>query len=386
MLFDNEKQWVNEVVEKITSKMEWVSEKSKEKIPYTTLNGTHDDKSDALSNSQGGNGINWWTNGFWGGMLWIMYHETGEEKYAQIARVSEIKLDKCFENYYGLHHDVGFMWLLTAVANYRLTKDEDARRRGLHAASLLAGRFNPAGKFIRAWNGIPDGLNDNRGWAIIDCMLNLPILYWASQETKDPRFKQIAMMHADTAMEYFIREDGSVKHIVEFEPETGNLVRDYGGQGYALGSSWTRGQAWGLYGFMMSYIHTGKEEYLNTSKKIANYFIANIPESDLIPIDFRQPSEPNWEDSTAAAIAACGLIEIAKHVPDVDKQTYFEPALKMLRTLDERRCNWSTDNDSMVQHCCEAYHKEKQHISLIYGDYFFMEAIFKLKGNDIFFW
>ena len=113
-------------------------------------------------------------------------------------------------------------------------------------------------------------------------------------------------------METFVRPDGSVRHIVEFDPFTGEMVRDYGGQGYGQGSSWTRGQTWGLYGFLMSYRHTGKQEYLDTAKRIAHYFIANIPEDALIPVDFRQPATPLWYDDTAAAIAACGLLEMQK--------------------------------------------------------------------------
>lgn len=386
MLWEKEQAWVEEIILKINNKMEWVSEKSKYKIPYTTINGVHDDRADINKQFRHDDGLNWWTNGFWGGMMWLMYHETGDKKYAEIAKYSEEKLDQCFVDFYGLHHDVGFMWLPTAVANYKITKDADARRRGMHAANLLAGRFNPVGKFIRAWNDIPGSDSDTRGWAIIDCMFNIPLLYWATEESGDPRYKQIAMMHADTVMDAFIRPDGSVNHIVEFDPFNGGVIKTYGGQGFGDGSSWTRGQSWALYGFMMSYIHTGKEEYLNTAKRVAHYFIANIPESGIIPVDFRQPEEPAYEDSTAAAIAACGLIEIAKHVDDFEKNMYINAALKLLKTLDGQRCNWSTDCDCILENCTESYHNPRHHISIIYGDYYFMEAIFKLKGNDMFLW
>lgn len=383
MLNKEDALWLDAIVKKVYEKMDWVSEKSKNKIPYTTIDGTHDDYNDSTLESRINEGINWWTNGFWGGMLWLMYHDSGNEKYEELARVSEDKLDQCFQDYYGLHHDVGFMWLLTAIADYRLTGNPQSRKRGLHAASLLAGRFNPAGKFIRAWNDV--GKEDARGWAIIDCMMNLALLYWASEETDDPRFKQIAMLHADTAMECFIRQDGSSEHIVEFDPFNGGVVKTYGGQGYANGSSWTRGQSWALYGFIISYIHTKKEAYLNTAKRVAHYFIANIPDNGIIPIDFRQPEEDIWEDSSAAAIAACGLIEIARHVEENEKKLYLNAALKLLKTLDQNRSNWTKECDNILDHCSEAYHSRK-HLSLIYADYFFMEAIFKLKENDIFLW
>ncbi|HZG88003.1 glycoside hydrolase family 88 protein [Paenibacillus sp.] len=379
-----DREWVEEVIGKITAKMDWVSEKSKHKIPYTTVNGTHDNRPDKVPESDPADGICWWTNGFWGGMMWLMYHETKNQKYKEIANISEDMLDECFRLFYGLHHDVGFMWLPTSVANYRVTKNPESRKRALHAANLLAGRFNLAGGFIRAWNDLEE--LDTRGWAIIDCMFNIPLLYWATEETGDPRYKQIAMRHADTAMTAFVRPDGSVNHIVEFDPFEGGVVRTHGGQGYEEGSSWTRGQAWGLYGFMMSYIHTAKEEYLHTAKRIAHYFIANIPENGIIPIDFRQPKEPAYEDSTAAAIAACGLIEIAKAVGPYEKDLYLRAALKLLKTLDALRCDWTTEADHMLTHGSAAYHNPDRHTSIIYGDYYFMEAVFKLKGNDLYLW
>ncbi|MFV0343938.1 MAG: glycoside hydrolase family 88 protein [Anaerocolumna sp.] len=384
MLKEKDMQWVQSVVENIKEKMDWVSEKSKNKIPYTTVNGTHDSYDDSDKPYRISEGLNWWTNGFWGGMMWLMYHETGEDRYADIAKYSEKALDKCFEDYYGLHHDVGFMWLHTAVADYRLTKNPESRKRGLHAANLLAGRYNPVGKFIRAWNAYGDD-HKNIGWAIIDCMMNLPILYWAYEETKDPRFYHIAISHADTAMEHFIRPDGSCEHIVEFDPVNGGLVDTYGGQGFSKGSAWTRGQSWALYGFTMSYMHTKDEKYLQAAKRVAHYFIANMPENGLIPIDFRQPAQDTWEDSSAATIAACGLIEISKAVGTGEKDLYLNAALKLLKALDDKRCNWTKEYDCIVENSSEAYHTNK-HMAIIYADYFFMEAIFKLKGNDIFLW
>lgn len=383
MLDAKEQQWLNELITKITEKMEWVSEKSRFKIPYTTLNGTHDDRSENNPSGTITDGINWWTNGFWSGMMWQMFHHTGEARYKEIAIISEAKLDRCFEQFEGLHHDVGFMWLLTSLAHYRLTGNKESRRRALHAATLLAGRFNPVGGFIRAWNDLDS--EDTRGWAIIDCMLNIPLLYWASEETNDPRFKQIAMIHADNSIDAFVRPDGSVHHIVEFDPFQGGVVRSFGGQGYTEGSSWTRGQAWALYGFMMSYIHTDRKSYLDAAKRIAHYFIANIPLSGIIPIDFRQPTEPKREDDTAAVIAACGLIEIAKAVPEHERSIYLQAALILMRAVADR-CDWTIGSDALVQRGSAAYHVAVHHQPIVYGDYFLMEAAFKLKGNDLYLW
>lgn len=370
-----EQAWASEISGKIKEKMRTVAERSRHKIPYTTVDGVFDDWS--------GEKITWWTNGFWGGMMWQLYHATGEELYREIAQESEEKLDAALMNSDCMDHDSGFRWLTTAVANYRLTGNKASRNRGILAAGDMAGRFNPVGRFIRAWND-PEG--EKAGWAIIDCMMNLPLLYWAYEELKDPRFLQVATMHADTAEKYFIRPDGSVNHIVAFNPVTGEYVQSFGGQGYCVGSSWTRGQSWALYGFMLSYLHTKEERYLNAAKRVAHYFISNIPESGLIPVDFRQPTDCAWEDSTAAAIAACGLLEIAKCADEREKHVYQGAAMKLLKALEEKRCRWDTDCDNILEKCTAAYHDKEHEFSIIYGDYYFIEAIFKLSGEEIFIW
>ena len=381
-----EQEWVLLTVDKIREKMSWVSEKNKDKIPYTTnADGDYDDRSDTDRNWNRDDGLNWWTNGCWGGIMWLLYQDSRDEKYAEIARLTEYKLEQCLTGYYGLHHDVGFMFQPTAVADYRLTGNERSRRIAMHAANLLAGRFNPAGCFIRAWNDMEH--EDTRGWAIIDCMFNLALLYWASEESNDPRFKEIAIMHADTVLENFVRPDGSVDHIVGFNPETGEVVKRYGGQGYQEGSSWTRGQGWAVYGFMISYIHTGRQEYLDIAKKIAHYCMANIKEDGIVPVDFRQPEEPDIEDSCAACIIAGGLLEIARHVPECEQDMYEAAAVKILKTISLRRADWSRGCDAIVQNCTGAYHnKESIHITMVYADYFFMEAIYKLAGKKFFLW
>ena len=371
--------WAQETLERTAHKLEKVAQRSAEKIPYTTVDGVHDDKS-------GDKEIGWWTNGFWGGIMWQMYTLTGKEIYRNIAEQNEKKLDADLMDYEKLDHDNGFKWLPTAVADYRVTGNRSSKNRGLLAAGNLAGRYNCAGKFIRAWNDWPNSKVDRRGWAIIDCMMNLPLLYWASEETGDPRFSQIAANHADTAMKAFIRGDGSANHIVEFDPASGEMIKSYGGQGYGEGSSWTRGQSWGLYGFMLSYLHTQNNAYLETAERIANYFIANIPDSGLIPVDFRQPEDVKLEDSTAAAIASCGLIELARQKDGRQQKIYLNAALKMLQALTKKSFNWNEEEDNLLTKCTAAYHDEKHEFSIIYGDYFFLEALMKLTDKELFIW
>lgn len=372
----NESTWAAEVSRKIQTKYKAVAQRNLHKIPYTAKDGVFDD----WTNKD----ICWWTNGFWSGMMWQLYHATNDPLYRSIAEENEQKLDKNLLTHSGMDHDSGFRWLTTAVANYRMTGNKESYNRGLLAADNLAGRFNPAGQFIRAWND--DGDGSKAGWAIIDCMMNLPLLYWAYEETKDPRFFQIAAMHANTAMKYFIREDGSANHIVEFNAATGAFVTSYGGQGYAEGSSWARGQAWALYGFTLSFLHTKNEVYLTTAIKIAHYFISNIPKSGLIPVDFKQPADCTYQDSTAAAIAACGMLELEKLVSGSEKEILHNSAIKLLMALDEHNCRYEDTCDNLLEKCTAAYHDMEHEFPIIYGDYYYIEAIFKLTGEELFIW
>lgn len=375
LLKESDKKWVNETYEKIRGKIFAECGRIGSRIPYIADNGVYrEDKAET--------DIVWWTNGFWPGMLWQMYHAEGDERYRMAAQGAEEKLDRAFDIYTGLHHDVGFMWLHSAVADYRLTGDERAKVRALHAAHLLAGRYNPRGKFIRSWN------RDRSGWVIVDSMMNIPLLYWARDELGDPRFEYVAMDHADTGMKYTVREDGSCNHIIVLDPANGELLETPGGQGYGSGSSWSRGQAWAVYGFALSYVHTGKEEYLSTAKKVANYFIAQTDRTDHVAlIDFRAPKEPVYWDSTAGVCAVCGMLEIAKHVPEMEKEFYFESALNILKATDEKFCNWDPDFDSIVQMGSGAYHSEAdRHVPIIYGDYFLIEAVLRLMDKDFLIW
>ncbi|MCL2479505.1 MAG: glycoside hydrolase family 88 protein, partial [Treponema sp.] len=317
-----DREWAEGIYEKLKTKLKTECARMGDWIPYIPKNGRYHD----LESSEQ---IFWWTNGFWPGMLWQMYNASKDEAFRKTAESVVKRFDRALELYEGLHHDLGFMWLHTAVADYRLTGNKDSRRNGLHAANLLAGRYNPAGKFIRAWNG------DRTGWIIIDCMMNIPLLYWASKEMDDPRFRMIAIDHAHTTKDILVRPDGSCNHIAILSPETGECLELPGGQGYASGSSWTRGQAWGMYGFVLSYLHTQDREFLDTSKKIAHYVIANSAKNDWLPlVDFRAPPEPVKYDSTSAMISACGLLELANQTGEYEAPLYADAAIKLLRTCE----------------------------------------------------
>ncbi|MDR0568209.1 MAG: glycoside hydrolase family 88 protein [Spirochaetaceae bacterium] len=378
---DETRRWAQQVWANIEAKISAECGRIGSQVPYIARNGKYEDvmASDPF----------WWTNGFWAGILWLLHHDTGEEKYSVAARGVEDRLDECLTRFTGLHHDVGFMWLHTAVLDYRLTKQPRSLERALHGAAILAGRFNPWGRYIRAWNG------DKTGWMIIDCLMNLALLYWASEQTGDPRFSYIAMDHADTALKCLVRDDGSCNHIGIMDLKSPKLLEAPAGQGYASGSSWTRGQAWGLYGFAISADHAKNcaeekyREYLAASKRIAHYFISSAGSYGYIPpIDFRAPKEPDLRDSSAGAIAACGLLRLAGLLPKEEQAFYRDSAFRFLKAIEENCCDWDPARDAIVQKGSCAYHtaSDEHHVPLIYADYFFIEAVHQLRHPDFRVW
>ena len=324
-------------------------------------------------------GNSWWTGGFWPALMWQCFAATGDEAFKAEARRVEALLADELRRFRFLNHDVGFMDLIAAGADAKLTGDEQAETDALHAASLLMGRFNPRG-YIRAWNH-----PSQAGYAIIDCMMNLSLLFRASRETGDPRFAHAARVHADTALREFLRPDGSVSHIIEFDPATGRRVREHAGLGYALGTSWSRGQAWGLYGFTLAFLNTGEAAYLDAAERIAAYFIAHIRPDGLTDSDFCQPPEEERIDNLAGAIAACGLLELAEAAGG---PKYREAALRLLDALLDLCTDWSGAILGLLTRCTASYHDDGagRHTNITYGDYFLVEALSKLCGSDPMLW
>ncbi len=364
----NDMRWVDETLNKLIDKVSKLAPKFLNKIPYQTKDGKYYDMYAKEPD--------WWTNGFYGGMLWLLYEKTGNEELLKVARSQEELMDSVLlHDFDALHHDVGFMWDLTSKASYELTGDKASRNRALLAAATLASRVNVKGNYIRAWN-------HHITYSIIDCMMNLPLLYWASRETGDERFRYIAELHADMAAKEHVREDGSVVHIVNHAETSTDIVETIGGQGYKDGSTWSRGQSWAVYGFALSYIFTGNEKYLATAEKTANYFLDAVKKRDYkVLTDFCAPAEPVYYDNSAGACAACGMIELYKITK---KQHYLDGAIKILQAMEED-CIFDDTNDSIVQNCMTSYSAGKQ-VDLVYADFFLCEALLKLTGSDFLIW
>ena len=340
-------------------------------IPYKSEGGKW------IGSPFAGNG--WWTGGFWPGLMWHLWVYTGDPFFREEARRVQQLLTDEFRRYTELNHDVGFMYLLSVGADWKLTGEEQARIDTLHAASLLMGRFNPMG-FIRAWDGA-----DRTGYAIIDCMMNLSLLFWASRQTGDPRFAHVARIHANTARREFIRDDGSVSHIIEFDPETGKRVREHAGQGYALGSQWSRGQAWGLYGFTLCAMNTKDPADLAAAEKIAANFVAHIRPDGLTDCDFCQPPEEERLDNIAGAVAACGLLELAGLTGN---EAWRNAAELLVNGLLEHCVDFGESHCGLLTHCTASYHDDGagRHTNIVYGDYFLTEALMKLTDRDPMLW
>lgn len=374
-LLDKNRAWAEETFSKIDKKFSEVTLSCRDKLADNI-----DEQGHRLSVK-----ANVWTSGFWGGLNVLLYEKTKNEDYLLTAKRSEELLDEALYNFEGLYHDVGFMWHILSGALYRLTGDKASKERNLHAASSLFSRFVLGGNYIRAWNG-PDDMN----WTIVDCLMNLPILYWASEVIGDDRFKRIAMAHADNAIACHIRPDGSVVHIVEHDRETGECVQTYAGQGCAVGSSWSRGQSWAIYGFTLSYIHTNEERYIDAAKRVANYFIANCCDDWLPRVDFRAPSTPVYYDSTAGCCAACGLLELARLLPENEGGMYANAAINMLKAIGDKFGRFDTSVDYLIGNGTVRYpipdkltpEQAGVHTPIIYGDYYYIEAILKLLDSE----
>ncbi|MFE5317551.1 glycoside hydrolase family 88 protein [Paenibacillus sp. NPDC056579] len=373
----NTSGWVEEAWQQTVAKVNRTSRRIGAGFPHASVDGTY-----KLEPAY------WWTAGFWPGLLWLLYRDTKDEHFKAIAEQCESQLDQVIADYYKLDHDIGFMWTLTSVAQYKLLQSEDSKRRALLAANLLCGRFNVKGNFIRAWNPWREGEN-NAGWAIIDCMMNLPLLYWATEVTGDPRYKHLAMEHADTVLKHFIRPDGSVYHIVRFDETTGERIEALGGQGYAPESGWSRGTAWAIYGMALSYHHTREVRYLHAAKQAAHFFISQLPEDHVPHWDFRIPPEVTpYRDSSAGACAACGLLLIADEVDALEADGYRNAGEAILHSLYTNYGAWDNEQEEgLILHGTSHYPEQKNmDVPLIYGDYYFVEGLSRLKGHTERFW
>ncbi len=324
-----------------------------------------------------------WTNGFWTGMLWLAYEYTGDDKYKKVAQIHTENFEERYNNDFVLnHHDLGFLYSLSAVADYKITGSEKARELGLKAANKLKGRYQEKGKFIQAWGNLGD---ESEYRLIIDCFLNLPLLYWAYEETEDQSYLNVANNHFNTAINNVIRKDSSTYHTYYFDKETGEPTKGVTHQGFKNDSCWARGQAWAILGMPLNYRYNKNENSKEVFEAVTNYYLNRLPE-DLIPYWDLIFTEKDGEsrDSSSAVITACGIFERNKFDEDYNnKDIYNKSAHEMLRNLINNYTTVNEDSDGILMHGVYSWqHNKGIDECNLWGDYFFMEALMRLYKED----
>ena len=344
-----------------------------------------------------------WMQSFITGEACLAYHVTKDEKFLRWNyQYYQDYYDKVFKTPFETMHDTGFLYTPYAVAMYDITGDPKMKEIGVKAADELAKRFNPKGGYIRAWGRMDDNVppyvdeelaknhffTESKGLAIVDCMMNIPLLFWASKVTGHPYYARVAEIHADTTLKYFVRDDDSVCHAWRFNEETGESLGEENYCGFGIGSHWSRGTAWAIYGFAIAYDYTKKPEYLDATTRLATKFLELC--GGKVPIwDFRLPKETpaiycgkpspeyTWDitnpenrkyvmDSSAAAITVCGIYEILRH----EKNEFLEQgAESLLKDVCERYF----DPDPTVPGMIHTQNGTGHYAA--YGDYYFMEAL-----------
>ncbi|MGW5556996.1 glycoside hydrolase family 88 protein [Micromonospora sp. NPDC003944] len=319
-----------------------------------------------------------WTTSFWPGMLWLAHDLSGEERYRQAAVSHVDSFAARVADGIDLNtHDLGFLYTLSCVTPARRTNDQRARDAALAAADHLMTRFlEPAG-IIQAWGDLNDPRQ--RGRTIIDSLMNTPLLFWASSTTGDERYAAAARRHTTQLREHILRPDGTTFHTFYWDPATGAPLHGETEQGHADHSCWARGQAWGIYGFSINHRHTGDPALLVAAQTCADYFLAHLPVDHVAYWDLEFGDGSGQErDSSAAAIAACGLVELADHLADTAlAQHYRDAATRILGSLIDR---YSTaghpDANALILH--GVYDKPKGigvDEGTLWGDYFYLEAL-----------
>ena len=319
-----------------------------------------------------------WCSGFYPGILWYAYEESGDE----VLKNKAIKFTETLKTIAyspARNHDIGFQLYCSYGNGYRLTGKQNYKEILLAAADTLATLYSPKVGSILSW---PSQIKRYKHNTIIDNMMNLELLFWAAKNGGDKSLYDIAKSHAEQTMKYLVREDGSAFHVGSFDIETGAFLQGYTHQGYANESMWARGQGWGIYGFAMAYRETGDSNFLNTAIKLSDKFLERLPEDGIPFWDFDDPKIPNVpKDASAAAVAACGLMELSGLVQDEKlKSKYFNTGKTLVENLSSSAYLSHAKNDALLLHSTGNHPKNKEmDVPIIYADYYYMEALLRLK-------
>lgn len=323
-----------------------------------------------------------WTSSFWIGELFLSKELSGSDKYDELIATQLGEFKERLDSDRELdHHDIGFLYILSAVADYKVNGTSKSKEMAIKAANRLMTRFNEASGIIQAWGDLEDEKESGR--MIIDCLMNIPLLYFASSMTGEDRYYQAAYRHAKQTQTYILREDHTTYHTYFFDKVSGSALKGETAQGYSDDSCWSRGQAWGIYGFALSYKYTGDASFIKSACDVANYFISQLP-SDYVcywDLIFGEGSD-HPRDTSAAAIAACGLLELAKYLPALSdkKREYESVAINIIQNLATTYTTkeFPESNGLLVEGVYSYPENRGVNECMIWGDYFYMEALTRL--------
>lgn len=320
-----------------------------------------------------------WTEGFWPGILWYVYEYTGDERYRREAAGYTEPLE-FISRIPAYDHDLGFIIFCSYGNGYRLTGDPRYRQVILDTADRLAELFDPQVGTMLSWpREVPTFGGHN---TIMDNMINLETLFWASEQTHDPRYAEIARSHADTTMKYHFRPDGSSYHVAVYNAASGCFLRGCTHQGYADDSMWSRGQAWAIYGYTMCYRFTRDARYRDFACKVTDIYLDRLPE-DLVPYwDFDDPAIPNTSrDAAAAAVVASALIELADYVDAERGARYLDTAERMLQSLDASYRGGDACPAFLLHSTGHRPAGSEIDYAIVYADYYYLEALMRLRAH-----
>lgn len=335
-----------------------------------------------------GNNTPDWKNGMAVGMYWLAYMITKDDKFKKNAENLTEKFIAVADDQKTLNdHDTGFKITPSCVAAYKITGNERAKEAAIKAADILMDHICPVNGFIIRAGKNPPGGNPTMYRMLVDSMMNIHLLFWATEVTGDKKYSDAAIKHYELTAKYLVREDGSSYHHYQFDPETNKPVKGVTLQGFADDSCWSRGHSWLMYGYPSSYRYTGREDALEINRAVSYYFLDNLPEN-MVPywdFDFNTPSlEPR--DSSASAIASCGLLQAADLLPEEseDKAIFKNAAHRMVNALIDLCENKTEDRDGLIFHVTHAkpFNENIDGIE-IYGDYFYLEALARLAYPEL---
>lgn len=331
-----------------------------------------------------------WTEGFYPGMLWISYAFTGDEEFLKAGKVQSGVFEKrCRENKYMSLHDIGFLFSCSSMADFLLTGDEGAKKVAIDAAYKMSELYMHKAGVINRGGGYSTKEKETEMF-IIDCMNNTPLLFKASELTGDRVLYEIAFNHMKNSTNLQVLDCGAICQVGIAEIESGRLYRNFDISQGKCGTDavWSRGQAWAVAGLPITYGYTKDKMFLEAAKKTADFFLNTMPENLIAPWDLYYTDNETQKDSSASAIAACGLLELSEHLSGEEKEIYYGAAVKIINKLiDEYMIDSGDDNMGILAHGTYQLTCDKGvDTPNVFGDYYFMEALFRLTPEFKRFW